>query len=215
MKMGVRSVPKFRISMRRSQETASPLFFCGIREPLTQGSNRFPPHSSSRTVMGPSGCCLSVPQRNGASIFPVMRQCRGRPFKERSGMGICLKKTRRPRHKEDVSCFYLYKLRPENRSCRFLRAREQVLLHGEALHTHGGAANPSSDENKTPRRVQSGDGNPPFLQPYAALHPYVIPLSTDFLGSCHRQSFFPNIHLKISKMYGIMALPPVPILSVA
>ena len=130
-------------------------------------------------------------------------------------MGICLKKTRRPRHKEDVSCFYLYKLRPENRSCRFLRAREQVLLHGEALHTHGGAANPSSDENKTPRRVQSGDGNPPFLQPYAALHPYVIPLSTDFLGSCHRQSFFPNIHLKISKMYGIMALPPVPILSVA
>ena len=170
MKMGVRSVPKFRISMRRSQETASPLFFCGIREPLTQGSNRFPPHSSSRTVMGPSGCCLSVPQRNGASIFPVMRQCRGRPFKERSGMGICLKKTRRPRHKEDVSCFYLYKLRPENRSCRFLRAREQVLLHGEALHTHGGAANQSSDENKTPRRAQSGDGNPPFLQPYAALH---------------------------------------------
>lgn len=37
----------------------------------------FPPHSSSRTVMGPFGCCLSVPQRNGASIFPVMRQRRG------------------------------------------------------------------------------------------------------------------------------------------
>ena len=215
MKMGVRSVPKFRISMRRSQETASPLFFCGIREPLTQGSNRFPPHSSSRTVMGPSGCCLSVPQRNGASIFPVMRQYRRRPSKERSGMGICLKNPDACGIKRMLAVFYLYKLKRRTENCRFLRAREQVLLHGEALHTHGGAANPSSDENKTPRRVQSGDGNPPFLQPYAALHPYVIPLSTDFLGSCHRQSFFPNIHLKISKMYGIMALPPVPILSVA
>ena len=84
--------------------------------------------------------------------------------------GDLFEKPGRLRYKEDVSCFYLYKLKRRTENCRFLRAREQVLLHGEALHTHGGAANQSSDENKTPRRAQSGDGNPPFLQPYAALH---------------------------------------------
>ncbi len=114
-------------------------------------------------------CAACLPPDSPAALQGI-KKYRRRPSKERSGMGICLKNPDACGIKRMLAVFYLYKLKRRTENCRFLRAREQVLLHGEALHTHGGAANQSSDENKTPRRAQSGDGNPPFLQPYAALH---------------------------------------------
>ena len=124
-----------------------------------------------RTEPGPRIplCAACLPPDPPAALQGI-KKYRRRPSKERSGMGICLKNPDACGIKRMLAVFYLYKLKRRTENCRFLRAREQVLLHGEALHTHGGAANQSSDENKTPRRAQLGDGNPPFLQPYAALH---------------------------------------------
>ena len=52
-------------------------------------------------------CAACLPPDSPAALQGI-KKYRRRLSKERSGMGICLKKPGRPRHKEDVSCFFIY-----------------------------------------------------------------------------------------------------------